>query len=249
MELTPIHPLPTLDGSQKESPIDTTPPVEKSAITLEKAILGIILTLIVLFVIYKFRRKVRWKDVLARPVWMIILTVVGLLILFSLFRNSFETLLPELSVFGSPLGGTPPFLILLILIGLVLLTILLAVWIIRWRTKPVAAGDGLKQEAEQALMALKMGKDFKNVIIECYWQMSQVLRKERGIQRTQAMTPREFERLLEKRGISHYPVHQLTELFEAARYGMQALNPQDEQKAIECLSAIIQSSRSPEKTI
>ena len=251
LELTPIQPLPNLEESQNKSPTDTTPPAEISAITLARAILGVILTFTILFVIYKIRRKVRWQDGMTRLLVMIILAVVGLLLLFSLFGISAETLPTALSVFGPSLGAPPSFLIWLILIGLVLLTIPLAVWIKGWRTKPAAAGDGLIEEAERALRALKMGKDFKNVIIECYWQMGEVLQKERGIQRAQAMTPREFERLLEKRGISHSPVHQLTELFEAARYGIQAPDPQDEQKAFECLNAIIHSvsSRSPEQAV
>ena len=36
------------------------------------------------------------------------------------------------------------------------------------------------------------------------------------------MTAREFEALLEKRGVPNPPVHQLTALFEVARYAAQA---------------------------
>jgi hypothetical protein len=73
--------------------------------------------------------------------------------------------------------------------------------------------------------------------------MSQALQKERGIEMEQTMTARDFESLLEARGIPRDPVHQLTQLFEGARYGHRQPGPDEEQKAFDCLNAIVQYSR------
>jgi Domain of unknown function (DUF4129) len=60
------------------------------------------------------------------------------------------------------------------------------------------------------------------------------------------MTAREFEALLEKRGVPSPPVHQLTRLFEMARYAAQAPGPAEEAQALDCLQAIAQYSRKKE---
>jgi hypothetical protein len=98
-------------------------------------------------------------------------------------------------------------------------------------------------EAEKARQALKTGVDLKDVIIHCYRQMSLALQQEQGIERKDFMTTGEFENLLETAGIPHEPIHQLTRLFDAVRYGNWEPNTVDEQKAVECLESIILYSR------
>jgi len=95
---------------------------------------------------------------------------------------------------------------------------------------------------KEKVAALKKGLDFKNVIVQCYQQMSAALQKEQGIELEDTMTAREFEHLLEAKGLPRDPVHQLTQLFEAARYSLQQFTPADEQKAFDCLSVIVQFS-------
>ena len=73
------------------------------------------------------------------------------------------------------------------------------------------------------------------------------MRQEQGIERKDFMTTREFENLLETAGVPHDPIHQLTQLFEAVRYGNWQPNPVDEQKAIHCLQAIMLYSRETEE--
>jgi len=73
--------------------------------------------------------------------------------------------------------------------------------------------------------------------------MSAALQKEQGIELENSMTAREFERLLEAKGLPRDPVHQLTQLFEAARYSLRLFTSADEQTAFECLNAIVQFSR------
>ena len=112
-------------------------------------------------------------------------------------------------------------------------------WIIwqRSRSKPPAL-DLLAVEARAALQELRSGADFKNTIIHCYYEMCAVLNREKGIRRAEGMTAREFEYELSRLGLPDEPVAQLTRLFEMARYGAGAPDPQDESNAWECLAAI-----------
>jgi hypothetical protein len=57
------------------------------------------------------------------------------------------------------------------------------------------------------------------------------------------MTTGDFETLLKDAGIPHEPIHQLTGLFDAVRYGNWQPNSVDEQKAIQCMEAIMVHSR------
>jgi hypothetical protein len=73
--------------------------------------------------------------------------------------------------------------------------------------------------------------------------MSQAVKQEQGIVRKDFMTTGEFERLLEAAGMPHEPIHQLTRLFDAVRYGNWQAGAAEEQRAIQCLEAIMQASR------
>jgi hypothetical protein len=138
---------------------------------------------------------------------------------------------------------------LLWLVGIVLLisSILLAIWIFTPSRRETTTIGLVGLEAEKAWQSLMTGLDLKDVIIKCYRQMSLALEQEQGIEREDFMTTREFENLLEAAGIPHDPIHQLTQLFEAVRYGNWQPNPVDEQKAIQCFQAIMLSSRDAKK--
>lgn len=144
------------------------------------------------------------------------------------------------NVFGPPLGPLPPWLIWVAWIGLALAVCLLLFWIIQWRNSSTSSRNPLQWEAERAMQALKMGEDFRSVILRCYQQMSLVLQKERGLALEESMTAREFESRLQQRGVPSTPVHQLTQLFEFARYGNQPSTHQQERQALESLHAIVQ---------
>ncbi|HNT76594.1 MAG TPA: DUF4129 domain-containing protein [Anaerolineae bacterium] len=103
--------------------------------------------------------------------------------------------------------------------------------------------DELAQGAQSALDALQAGADFRNTIIRCYREMSEVLRTQRGIQRDSAMTPREFESRLAHYGLPGSSVHQLTLLFEKVRYGAAMPGEQEEDQAIVCLTSIVEACR------
>jgi hypothetical protein len=142
----------------------------------------------------------------------------------------------------SPLGAAPPSLLWLVGIGLLIMTVLAAVWMF---TPARQAGplDRLGLEAEKARQALISGEGLKDVIINCYRQMSLTMKQDQGIEREEFMTTGEFETVMASAGIPHEPIHQLTRLFEAVRYGHWQPDAGDEQQAIQCLEAIMVHSR------
>lgn len=250
MTLQPGIPLPKMGNSGGAGELPLEPPVTINVSTLFKTILAAVLILGIASIIIKILRKVSWKKILVRFLYFVVLVsigVVGLLLLgdvnVSLSRGGPETLPPVVDKIAPPLAPMPPDFLWLVWIGLAVVIILVVVWFIGWRARQRPAEDRLVLEAERALQALRLGQDFKNVIMQCYWQMSQALRKERGIVRGESMTAREFEDLASERGIPPTPVHQLTQLFEIARYGFRQPGPEDERKAVECLNAIVTHSR------
>jgi hypothetical protein len=119
-----------------------------------------------------------------------------------------------------------------------------ALWLVLRRRRPANPLEQLAQEAQLAITALQAGADLRGTILRCYFEMSRVLRKERGITREQAMTPREFESHLGDLGLPQAPIGELTRLFEAVRYGAKIPAKADEHRAISSLSAIIEACRS-----
>ena len=224
LELKPGISLPTPEVGVETSPLDQVPAASISLNTYLEAVLEIVLVLVMAYVSYKLLKGVPWKEILAPALKIAILAMVVLYIFFLLARvsiksGSFEPeILPsDLNIPGQPLGLVPQGLIWLVWIGLAVGIILLGIWFIRRPPQQTERGDPVDLEAERALQALKTGSHLNNVIVRCYVQMSQALQKEQEIELEQTMTAREFELLLGARGIPYAPVHQLTQLFEAAR--------------------------------
>ena len=127
-----------------------------------------------------------------------------------------------------------------LVITLVLMGIFYAIW--RRSQERLRLQGPLKRverQAQQALDSIRAGGDLSEAILRCYLQMVETLKEYRGINRDQAMTPREFEVFLDKHGVPGEPVHQLTRLFEEVRYGAVRPGRKDEQVAIASLSAIV----------
>jgi uncharacterized membrane protein YhaH (DUF805 family) len=118
------------------------------------------------------------------------------------------------------------------------------VWIIWRRLHPPTPLEQLAQEAQHALDSLLDGADLRDTVMRCYLAMSRTLKRHKGIRRDEDMTPREFERSLAETGLPGEQVHQLTRLFEAARYGARAPSAGDARQAIHCLTAIVEACRS-----
>jgi hypothetical protein len=117
-----------------------------------------------------------------------------------------------------------------------------ALW--RRRQRSSTSLDELAQEAQRAIDAIEAGADLKDTVTRCYFEMMQVLKEERGIRRQRAMTPREFERQLEKVGIPTTQVRRLTRLFEEVRYGDKRLGEQEQRQAVVSLTSIVRFCRS-----
>ena len=248
LEILPGIPLPQWEESEA-LPTKATPEVAISIRTYFQAILNIIVVLALGFSVYKFIRGVPWKKILGPALLMVTLASVGIAVLFALTKirvtimpTEAQILPPALKNDSPPLGLPSTGLIRLVWIGLAVGIILLGIWIRTWRTKPARVDETLKLEAERAMRALQTGLDLSNVIVHCYRQMSWALQREQGIELNETMTAREFEDLLDIKGFPHAPVHQLTQLFEVARYGVRQLNASDERDAFDCLDAIVRHS-------
>ena len=251
LELKPGIPLPKWNGATLPTPTDSQPGVAISLSTFFKALLEVVGIIVAVYCIYKFLKGVPWKEFVGPALRIALLASLAIVILFA-FANlhitpgapAVEVLPPELRLeAGPPLGSPPAFLVWLVWIGLGIMLVVLGVWFSKRRTQDRRVGDPVTLEAEYAMQALLKGLDFRNVIVQCYQQMSAALQKEQGIELENSMTAREFERLLEAKGLPRDPIHQLTQLFEAARYSLRLFTSADEQTAFECLNAIVQFSR------
>lgn len=99
----------------------------------------------------------------------------------------------------------------------------------------------LSQKAQDAVDRVEAGHNFRNTVIRCYVEMSEIAAKHRGVKRREDMTPREFESVLIEAGFPDQAIDDFTVLFERVRYGAEDLPPADEQQALECLRVVSQS--------
>ena len=257
LELQPGMPLPEVSGGQVvAAPAAEEPPFPIISINKFAVILAILMfTGAVLYWTYKLLRGATWKSVSesVRSILFAAAILFGLIFLIMLLPHSSDNLPAELPpptpepVITSPLGAVPIPLLWLVGIGLFAISLLVAVWILT-SSRPAGPIDLVGLEAEKAWRALSTGSDFKDVIITCYREMSLVNKNGRGIEREASMTTREFETSLEAAGIPHEPIHQLTRLFDAVRYGDWQPSPAEKQKAIQCLEAIMLYTRNARGT-
>jgi hypothetical protein len=258
LELQHGMPLPRLENNDQVvlAPAEKGPFIAISISEFIKVIFALGLAGTILYLIYRMIRGTRWKKLrpYIQPFLAIILIIGSILFLIMLMPKTYGVLSKEMPLptstppVTSPLGPIPIMLIWLVGIGLLLSSILLGIWIFAPSFKRETAIDLVGLEAEKAWQALVTGLDLKDVIVKCYRQMSLAFEQEQGIERKDFMTTREFEYLLETAGVPHDPIHQLTRLFEAVRYGNWQPNPIDEQKAIQCLQDIMLYCREPRKT-
>jgi hypothetical protein len=252
LALKPGVPLPgQADVSGGLPPDQIVPAGAVSISTFWKAVLGILLVAAMVYNVYRLLKGVAWswKAIGRSALYVLVLTVmlVGFLMILAQVHITGEPMPTEVPppievIQGPALGAVPASLIWLVVLGLAVALAGLGLWLV---LRPAArlGPDPLQFEAERALEALRTGADLKNVIVHCYWQMAQVLQQEQGLEREAAMTTREFQRLLEARGVPPAPVQQLTQLFEAARYGHRPPGPAAEGQAVDCLTAIVRYSQ------
>lgn len=257
LKLQPGMPLPSFERNQVEvQPAGSEPSAVMPVNTFFSVFFAVLLAVALVYILYKLIRGDRWKEMAGfiRVIVIIGLIFAGILFLILQLPSSGQTIsaenlvpTPE-PVVTSPLGAVPPALIWLAGIGLLLIAILVGVWIATSASRRKKPIDLVGLEAEKAWRALKTGLDLKDVIIKCYRQMSLAVKEDQGLERKDFMTTGDFEELLEAAGIPHDPIHQLTRLFEAVRYGNWQPNPSDEQKAIHCLEDIISFSQAAKAT-
>lgn len=257
MDLQPGQPLPSAGSEGTKAAPEKIPPA--AAVTTPvffKATIGFLFVLFIPLLVYGLVKQSPWRRMLRYMALATLFTAIALSLLVLLASPygaavsqppNPVTISSKPPIATTPLGSPPPWLIWLVFSGLALLVGGLGLWVIFTVTHRADEKNRVAEEAEKAVDALKSGLDLKNVIMHCYLQMSLALQEEQGIERKEAMTTREFERLLEARGIPHDPVHNLTRLFEAVRYGRRQVDPGDEQTAFDCLNSIIQYSRAKEQ--
>lgn len=256
LEFKPGMPLPRLEEGEVVVPVIESEPL--AALSLNQfmsMLLGLLLTISLLYMVVKVLRGTSWKEVFSilRIMLVIFLGLFFILVILLMMpresgTQEMEMVLPTPKpIVTAPLGPVPPLLLWIVGLGLLFLGILIAVLIIRSSSKTPSTIDLLGFEAEKAWQDLRLGQNLKDVIIKCYWQMSLVLEKEQGVERKDFMTTGEFEQYLRSVGVPQDPIHRLTRLFETARYGRWQPNTTDEQDAIHSLEAILTYCQSVKK--
>ena len=90
-----------------------------------------------------------------------------------------------------------------------------------------------------SLNDLSDGRDSTDVIMNCYFRMSEVVSEKKQIARGSSMTPAEFATRLEQAGFPADAVQRLTRLFESVRYGSYRSDSTMVNEAVGCLTTIL----------
>ena len=132
----------------------------------------------------------------------------------------------------------------LVSFGLAVLLVLLAWKLFNLWKENSAATAGLPLNkiariARSSLNDLSSGRESTDVIMNCYFRMSDVVENKRNFSRNPSMTPAEFATRLEQGGLPSEAVQRLTRLFERVRYGGYRSETRDVNEAVACLTTIL----------
>jgi hypothetical protein len=201
------------------------------------------------FIVIWVSGLIRYSD--KKQIIRIALIIVVLIVLYFVFpRATSETQLspsgqapsvemPAQTSFDIAPIGDPPVGLIWIVAGLLGIAALAGIIYFGFRTySEWKVSKALQLEVESALQEVYDGGDLRNIIMRSYQQMMNIMKMEQGIERDAAFTPREFERLLEARGVPAEPIRSLTSLFERVRYGGKLTSEADEREAVACLTSI-----------
>lgn len=97
----------------------------------------------------------------------------------------------------------------------------------------------IAQIARSSIDDLSSGRESTDVIMNCYYRMSDVVSDKKNLERSASMTPGEFAARLERAGLPSDAVHRLTRLFEGVRYGARRSGPGEVREAVASLTAIL----------
>jgi len=239
-----------------------SPPVDlvnaMMSIPLQKQI-GFWILVTLMFVLLGMLMSAEMRKRLLRMLFRIVVTYWALWMLFSRYPDILAQLGLSLAPRGqTPLTGsngapvpvfTPPqsasWITYLVSFGIAALLIILA-WRLNviWKelnvpvnTSPIKKLAGI---ARASLRDLSSGKDSTDVIMNCYYRMSDVVLDKKQINRNASVTPSEFALHLEQAGLPGDAVRRLTRLFESVRYGGYKSGPSAVNEAIICLTTILQ---------
>lgn len=239
-----------------EGETETESPLFEQILRIGVILYGWFLILFVIgIVIYLILSPDRWKELLRI---LLRVAVFSLLVYILLRRGIIAQLLQNLQMQPgagedptSPVAvppdmlSNPPTWLVLVISIVVSLLLVAGIWAVLWFTwlrhrRPERSPlDDVAREAQQALADLRAGADIQDTVRRCYYEMSRVLSQRRGIERPQAMTPREFEQRLARVGLPTDPIRRLTRLFERVRYGTIETGTTEAEEAMACLSAVV----------
>lgn len=253
LELQPGAPLPRVENGQFA--VGVSGEGQYSDYRVNDFFFSLLMTMLAVVALWAINQAIRgtpWFELRKRllrsvAACLAIFGVLALIVLMIPTRDVMElgqAVVPTPMVIETvPLDAPPPSLKWIVGIVLVIGVALVAVWISRTRPAPAQTMLQIEQEAEKARQALLAGASLREVILQCYCQMSNALQEDHGIERQAYMTTGDFERLLAAEGFPAAPVQQLTGLFNAVRYSRWQPGLDDEHRAIACLEAIILHSR------
>ncbi len=136
-----------------------------------------------------------------------------------------------------------PWMVYLASLAAILFVFLVLVLIyrrwIRPRLRRASPLGAIADIAHASLRELATGRNWGDVIIECYANMNSAVSARRGLLRPDSATPREFAERLTRAGLPADAVTRLTGLFESVRYGGHAGSEADIRAATDCLNTII----------
>jgi hypothetical protein len=125
-----------------------------------------------------------------------------------------------------------------------LLSIIIFVWFrLRNQDHRQVTLSNIAGIAEQAAEDLQSGRDYGDVVINCYADMMVELKYQRNIQRRGDLTPAEFVEVLNHTGVPFDPVHRLTTIFEGVRYGGKETSKKQIEEAAGCMGEIVSAIR------
>lgn len=251
---------------------ESTSPVEKNIHLITKNIVEIpfwqqALVMILILIIFAISIMILPGDVRKRLLRALLSAVLIAIAFFYYIENYEELGSPlsldiaapfsdpdttgEISISPEDYEPKPPSPILIYFISVILLLILAGItwrllrpWLLQRGESTLPLND-IASIARISLDDLSDGQQWEDVIVRAYLQMSEIARDRRGIQRQQAMTPKEFATRLELAGLPADPVHCLTHLFEKVRYGGRTAEENEIVKAKRCLKAILEACGNP----
>ena len=219
--------------------------------------MGIWVLFVLMFVLIGLLLSPEMRKRLIRTAVRVALTYWGLYILFNRYREVLAqiglNLAPPSNLSAQTNGELPPvftppssisWLSYLVSFAVAVLLIGLA-WKLNsiWRELNTPVSDlsmkKLAKIARSSLHDLSAGRDSSDVILNCYYRMSDVISDKKNIERRASMTPNEFAARLEQAGLPADAVKKLTRLFESVRYGGHRSDSTSVNEAVACLTTIL----------